>query len=166
MVRIAPSVVSVVGIPPTVISVIGIAPSVAVIPRVVESPRCPSVIPAPCPARIGVGSPHIVPVPRIGPGGGYPCVVTLDIDIPVVAVEEVYVGVGRVAYVDGIAGVVETVYSDGVLVVIERAVEVVEVVSLFGLYIYGVTRGDFVALGCKCRACDGVVIGIGVDGRV
>ena len=50
-------------------------------------------------------------------------------------------------------------YAYGVFVVVERPVEVVEVIAFLGLYIYGIARGYFVALVCKGCDYDGAVVG-------
>lgn len=131
---------------PTIIIVSGVVPRI--IPTIVWA--CPTPIPLPCPIAVRVGRPSVAPIPRIGPCRGYPCVCTLDINIPIATVEHIYRTICRVADAHCVAGIVETMYLYGVLIVAHRAVKAIEIIAVFHLYIECIARGNFIARIYKC----------------
>ena len=98
-----------------------------------EAPRAQ--VPAPRPTGVGIGRPHVVPVPGIGPGRCYPSIIIGDVDIPVVIIEKIDIGIEWVAYRDGKLGVVEPAYAQGILIVPLRTVESIQIITVITVFI-------------------------------
>lgn len=89
--------------------------------------------PTPRPAGVGIRGPHIVPVPRIGPGRSYPRIIVGDIHIPVVIVEEIDIGIIGIAQRNDKLGIVEPAYAHGIFIIrvgTRKAIQVIPVVTI------------------------------------
>lgn len=110
-----------------IITVIRIPPSA--IPRVVI-PTVPAPIsPTPRKAGIGIRSPHIIPIPVVGPCRCHPCVIAFDIDIPIVAVQKIDIGIGRIAHTHYKFRIVEPADARCILIIGCRSIESIQVVA-------------------------------------
>ena len=106
--------------------------------------------PAPRPTGIGIGCPHVIPVPGIRPGGSYPSIVVRNVDIPVVIVEEINIGIEGIAYRHHKLGVVEPTNTQGILIVRSRSVETVQVVTVIAILVDNIILDIiFLLIGCQ-----------------